>query len=721
VVGLTALAQRAIIVGLRYAVVLALSIAFSSSTAAAQVGRAARDSTVPQLDTVVVTPNRSATSIRTSTVAVSAVPASLIRALPFRSLGDALTIAPGIAVVDASSLGGNPRIIARGFYGGGETDYVPAQIDGVPIAALGTGAVDWTMLPLGAFSRLELVRGATSYIHGDAALGGTLNTLIPILPGELAWRAAGGSYGVADAALGAASNFAGFAGGIAGDYRRSDGYRLDENSAAWNVLAKIGPGEATSRASAAGVTSGSVSAINAFVQLHGRDFKDPGPLPSTTADPRARNSFFRFDDLSDRVDRAGIIGNRETPTAKYSGYLVGEYASSRAVKTLPLSTDFADTKLRRTTAPRLLTSGQIELGDDVPGEFGRLVAGVDASAGRLSSRYSDIVAGDATAYAASDGSAGPEAAPSKATRTLLAGFMHWQLRPIAPLRLSLGARVDHIADKFAPSDPSTDSERKTNQAVSPRIAVNVALPASTRASTNVFVSTGRAFKSPTLDQLFDDRRIPIPVAPFSATVSNPNLVPQHGTAVEGGLYQTWIVGGGSRLDWSGTLYQEKMRDELDFDVNTFRYVNIGRSVHRGGELGLTLEAPAHWTAFGNFTQQQVRAENGQFDGKQLKAIPRRIASAGANVTFWRGLTAGIVASYQGGAFVDDANVVPLAGFTRLDSRLGIPFGRARMTIDLTNALNRRYDATAFPDPAGSPTIYRYPAAGRVLILGLESR
>jgi outer membrane receptor protein involved in Fe transport len=44
-----------------------------------------------------------------------------------------------------------------------------------------------------------------------------------------------------------------------------------------------------------------------------------------------------------------------------------------------------------------------------------------------------------------------------------------------------------------------------------------------------------------------------------------------------------------------------------------------------------------------------------------------------------------------------------------------------MTIDLTNALNRRYDATAFPDPAGSPAILRYPAAGRVLILGLESR
>ncbi|MEP6551057.1 MAG: TonB-dependent receptor plug domain-containing protein, partial [Gemmatimonadales bacterium] len=126
---------------------------------------------IPHLDTVVVTPDRSATSIRASTVAVNALPGSLIRALPFRSVGDALAIVPGIAIIDASSLGGNPRIIARGFYGGGETDYVSAQIDGVPVAALGSGAVDWSMLPLEGLSRLELVRGATSYLHGDAAVG----------------------------------------------------------------------------------------------------------------------------------------------------------------------------------------------------------------------------------------------------------------------------------------------------------------------------------------------------------------------------------------------------------------------------------------------------------------------------------------------------------------------------------------------------------------------
>ncbi|HJP61597.1 MAG TPA: TonB-dependent receptor, partial [Gemmatimonadaceae bacterium] len=681
---------------------------FCSTATGQGIAGVARDTAVHQLDTVVVTPDRSASTIRTSTVAVTALPGSWIRALPFRSVGSALALTPGIAVLDVSSVGGNPRVIARGFYGGGETDYVSAQIDGVPIAALGSGAVDWTMLSPWAINRLELVRGATSYMHGDAAVGGTLNELIPVSPADLSWRVGYGSYAIGDAALRAGRSIGSSIAEIAADYRSSNGYRVEDYLASSNVHAKI-------------ERYGSTSSIGAFILLHARKTDDPGPLLASNPDRRAQNPFFRLDHGAERVDRAGIDGARLIGPARFSGYLVGEYATARAIKTLPLSTDFADTKLRRTRAPRLLTSGQIEVGDDDAGDLGRLVAGVDASAGRLTSRYADVVAGDLSAYASANGEAGTFSPPSKASRTSVASFVNWQLRPIAPLRLTLGVRGDRIADKFVPSSASGDNtERKTHDALSPRVGVNFALPTSQRTATNVFAAAGRAFKSPTLDQLFDDRRIPIPIAPFSATVSNPDLVPQRGTSIEAGLYQSWKLGDAARVDWSAALYEEKMREELDFDITTFRYINIGRSRHRGAEVGLTAEA-GKWFAFANYTRQQVIAMNGQFEGKQLKAIPRSVASAGTNVNVWRGLTAGLVATSIGGAFVDDENLVPLRGFTRLDSRVGVPFGPARLTIDLQNALNRHYDVTAFPDPGGSAAIYRYPAAGRVLVVGLESR
>lgn len=615
---------------------------------------------------------------------------------------------PGIAVVDVSSIGGNPRVIARGFYGGGETDYVAAQIDGVPIAALGSGAVDWTMLSPWAVNRLELVRGATSYMHGDAAVGGTLNELAPVAPGDLFWRAAYGSYAIGDAAVRASRAIGSGVAEISGDYRSSNGYRVEDYLASSNVHAKL-------------EHYGASSSVGGFILLHARKTDDPGPLLATTADRRAQNPFFRFDHAAERVDRAGVHGTRVIGVAKASGYVVGEYATLRAVKTLPLSTAFADTKLRRTRAPRALGSGQIEIGDDDVRDFGRLVAGVDAAAGRLRSRYADVVAGGVNAYAAANGNAGPSAPPSSASRASAAGFVNWQLRPMAPLRFSLGLRGDRIADKFVPSDGSGGTTRReTHDAWSPHLGVNLELPAAQRAATNVFVAAGRAFKAPTLDQLFDDRRIPIPFPPFSATVSNPDLVPQRGTSLEGGLYQSWKLAQAAHFDWTASVYEQKMREELDFDINTFRYINIGRSRHRGAELGASAGAE-RWFAFANYARQQVVATNGQFEGRQLKAIPRDIASAGGNVTFWRGVTAGVVASALGGAFVDDENLVPLKGFTRLDSRVGIPLGPTRLTIDLQNAFNRRYDVTAFPDPGGTAAIYRYPAAGRALIVGLESR
>jgi outer membrane receptor protein involved in Fe transport len=667
-----------------------------------------RDSaSITQLDTVVVTPERSGIPVREASVSVSAIPRSWIRALPLRSTASALAITPGVAVIDVNSLGGSPRVIVRGFYGGGETDYLPAEIDGVPIAALGTGAVDWDMLPASSFSRVEVLRGASSYLHGDAAVGGALDAVT--MPAErLFWRGAGGPHQLLDAALDAARTSGGGSMSVDADHKSAAGLRHHEERSASTLRARIDH-------------YGSQGSFAFFGLLHHRQLDDPGPLPSTIADREAANPFFRFDRSREWVDRVGANASHSIGSARASGYLVGEWATANTIKTLPLSPDFADTKLRRTTAPRALTSAQLEVGDDEPRKPGRIVAGIDASMGRLSSRYSDIVAGDEAAYAASDGEPAPAAPSSRATRNAVAGFLNWQLRPVAPVRLSLGARYDRLSDSFDDGTSGGGDTHASHDAFSPRLATNVALPVVSGVATNAYVAWGRAFKAPTLDQLFDTRAIPIPVPPFSATVSNPDLVPQRGTSVEGGVYQTWTSPGGARIDLSGAVYSEKMRDELDFDVSSFRYVNIGRSLHRGVELGLTAVAPRNWLGFASFARQRVTAEAGQFDGKQLKAIPRTIASAGFNAPVWRGISAGLVVTSVAGAYVDDQNLIPLAGYTRLDARAGIPIGPVRMTLDLMNALDRHYDATAFPDPAGSAVTYRYPAAGRTLILGVERR
>jgi outer membrane receptor protein involved in Fe transport len=163
-----------------------------------------------------------------------------------------------------------------------------------------------------------------------------------------------------------------------------------------------------------------------------------------------------------------------------------------------------------------------------------------------------------------------------------------------------------------------------------------------------------------------------------------------------------------------------MRDELDFDIEQFRYVNVGRSLHRGIELGARIETQSATHLFATFTRQDVLATRGANSGRQLKAVPRQIATAGATTNIGRRLQAGVNISDVRGAFVDDANLRRLPGYTRVDTRLSSTLAPVRLTLDVLNVLNRSFVWTGFPDPSGTDVVYYHPAAGRVLLVGIMS-
>lgn len=128
-----------------------------------------------EIDPVVVTAERSTARLVTSTAAVSRVSADELRALPLRSVADALRAVPGITLVDTDGLGFDPQLMLRGFYGGGEAEYVPVLLDGRPLTGLQTGFYNWDLVPLPALESIEVVRGGASSLYGDAAVGGVIN------------------------------------------------------------------------------------------------------------------------------------------------------------------------------------------------------------------------------------------------------------------------------------------------------------------------------------------------------------------------------------------------------------------------------------------------------------------------------------------------------------------------------------------------------------------
>jgi hypothetical protein len=118
---------------------------------------------------------------------------------------------------------------------------------------------------------------------------------------------------------------------------------------------------------------------------------------------------------------------------------------------------------------------------------------------------------------------------------------------------------------------------------------------------------------------------------------------------------------------------------------------------------------------------RATSRNGEHAGNLLKAIPQRVLSAGLSRAARDGFSATLGATFVGETFLDDANTRRLAGPTQLDARASYPVLGTRLSLDVRNLLGKEYSSTGFPDPAGSDVTLLYPAAGRVVMVGIESR
>jgi iron complex outermembrane recepter protein len=109
----------------------------------------------------------------------------------------------------------------------------------------------------------------------------------------------------------------------------------------------------------------------------------------------------------------------------------------------------------------------------------------------------------------------------------------------------------------------------------------------------------------------------------------------------------------------------------------------------------------------HFTQYQFfdNAANGYLDvaGKQLPLSPYHLASAGVLYTPRQGLNSTLVATYVGRRFLDEENMAPVGGYTKLDATLGYSIGHCLLSLEGTNLTNQRPPVSA--SEFGSESFY----------------
>jgi outer membrane receptor protein involved in Fe transport len=303
---------------------------------------------------------------------------------------------------------------------------------------------------------------------------------------------------------------------------------------------------------------------------------------------------------------------------------------------------------------------------------------------------------------------------------MLAGFVRYALQIAPTLSISVGGRVDWLHDAFEARAPSGGApESATHVAFSPKIGASFRYVGSDRHTGHLYANVARSFKAPTPDQLFDQRTVPVPFPPYAITFANAALRPQYGTNKELGAYHRAVIAPGAlAADLTVAVYQLDLRDELDFDLQSFRYANIGQSRHRGLETGLKLDGPHTLALFANYTLQAATTTAGDNAGKYLKAIPHHFVTAGVTVGSSSGPAASVVMLGARRIYLDDANTQELPGWTRWDARVSYSVRGVRLSADVFNLLDAKYSTTGFPDPADPGVVHYYPAAGRTLQIGV---
>jgi outer membrane receptor protein involved in Fe transport len=630
---------------------------------------------------------------------------------------------PGFHVYDFDGTGMQSAVDARGFTSSGRTSYFVVLQDEVPMNDLEADNVDWNLLSLAPIERLEILRGPVSFLYGSSAMSGLVNlvTRRPSPRGRCWGEISGGSADRRTTQVGVDRAGKNWEGLVAERWHDQAGFRSHSR-----VTLRGLNGQALRRLSARWSLKGSLL-------MQETDQEVPGPLPADLArskpesargwnpNPMDPNHWSappvddrRVQALQPSVVLKGLLG----PHLELTTHVRGDLRDVDATETvIPVG---ALDRLSRTRAA--VCEARLQWRSPSP-RIRTWMTGAEAGGGRLTSRY----------FQSTESNGRLKVGAGRVDRTDLGVFTFLQTEPFLAsspsggLSFSLGARGDRIRSDLTDLARNGGSGGKvTFSAFSPAVGLNYDVPG----TGSFFFTAARSFKTPTLEQLYDQRPYVTGVdsggRPITRHISSGALKPQRGVHTEAGFRSVPL----SFCRFDAGAYLARSRDEIGFDLDSLRYANIDRSNHFGLELQAELTAGRFLRANLGYSLDRALFDGGDFDGKQINGVPRDQLHLELNgrlpfrcATTWRW-------SRIGRQWLDEGNRYPLAPYSLLDIDVVHRISAVEILASIGNVTDERYAPAAYLtsvldgfDAEGHPIMrdlpLYFPAEGRSFRLGLR--
>ena len=563
-----------------------------------------------------------------------------LAALRRTGVDELLFAVPGVALANRQNPAQDPRVSIRGF--GARSAFgvrgVRVLQDGVPVT-LPDGQTPVDVLDVEGADRVEVVRGSASSLYGNAA-GGVIDirsVTAPTLFSPYARIVGGGSLPTVTATG---------AGGTLGD--------VGMTSSITRVVGRGFRDYSDQRA-----TRGAVRMVFAPADVTGPApltlalrFSDvtraeaPGALTRAQfdADPR------QADALSVKKGASKIVSQGDLSLV--AAHLLGasttiDASAFGSVRSLNNPTTFSIIDVKRASGgASIRTTSRGQLGD----RNVRLSAGADAQWQNDDRQEFTNCIGVVCA-----GGAAVRGTLNKDQRELVGSvgpYVRGELAVAPTLLASVGVRSDavqfRVRDRLISTTNPDDSGERTLRAVSP--SAGLVWRASPLAS--VYSSVSSSFETPTTTELGNK--------PDGAAGINPDLQPQRTLTLE--LGSKGLLSGHA-LQWDLAVFESHVNDELvPFDIpngNGRRYFrNAGRTLRRGGEVGLTGETgPLSWHAayeYSHFRYVSYAVGTTSYAGKRIPGVPEQALAAAAAYRLGD-LSLSATADFAGVMDVDDAN------------------------------------------------------------------
>ena len=699
----------------RRLLLVALTAAAATWPAAAVAQGTPPGDTTRVLAPITVTVNRDARRLADVAAAVAVVDSPAIaRARPTWGLDEALTTVPGVYAANRYNFSLDQRISIRGF--GARSSFgirgIKVLIDGIP-QSLPDGTGQLTNLELGSASRLEVLRGSSSALFGNAS-GGVISIATDPAP----------VTGIAQEL-----RF------MAGSFSRHDIPLFESGGQTWtkwlsSTQLRVGQGQASvivSHLDYAGQRQHSAADLRRFNARYSTPLGRGYSLTLAAEvgdDPRADNpGALTAAELAANPDSAAAINLAREAGKDVTQFQGGatlrrhfDSGGDAALTVFGFARDLNNPQTfayitidRRVLGIRATRS----LPARILGVNQRLTAGLDLQHQR----------DDRLNYGNNAGVPDTVRQLDQLEQVLEIGPFVQTAIPLDPrTSLTFGLRFDRVSftadDRLVTASNPDDSGERIMQAFSGSLGLTRDLGN----GASLYVSAGTSFETPTTTELTN--------RPDTAGGFNSSLEPQRAINVELGARGTL----GRRVSWSAALFRAHVKDALIgyqvadsvFPGRVF-FQNSGRTRHQGVELGADVEIAGPLKAVVAYTWSDFRytdydAFGRTLDGQRIPGIPEHWLKTVFQLKPAQrsGPWAEVQLSYSSSVLVSDTLATRAGSWWLTDARAGwdgTALGlRLSPFVALSNVFDRKYVSSVVINAANGR--YYEPAPGRHGYVGL---